>query len=223
MDEALRRHAVFPLVLSALLLVVFAITFTTTPESKLNWWLEVGPGVIGMVALAVSYRRFPMSRFVYLAVFLHILILVYGGFYTYAKAPLGELAKQWFGWHRNNYDKVGHFAFGFFPVFTLREIYLRKNLMQRGGWLIFTLLAVILGFAAFYEFIEWWAALAMDPAGGDTFLGTQGDIWDSQEDMLFALIGASVGLLTLTKLHDRSIAGVPTLRSGAVPAPAAAP
>ena len=101
-----------PLALSAVLMVIFGFTFFFTPESKLNWVLEVGPGLAGMVALAVTARRFPMSRFVYLAVFLHILVLVYGGFYTYAKAPLGEWIRQAFDLHRNNYDKVGHFSFG---------------------------------------------------------------------------------------------------------------
>ena len=212
MDEALKRHARLPLILAAVLLVIFAITIVTTPESKLNWLMEVGPGLFGIIALALTYRRLPLTHLVYVGVFLHVLILVYGGFYTYAKAPLGEWAKEVFGWHRNNYDKVGHFAFGFFPVFILREVYLGLGLMKRGGWLVFTLLSVILGFAAFYEFIEWWAALLLDPAGGDTFLGTQGDIWDAHKDMLFALIGAAVGLLLFSRLHDRAIARVPTPR-----------
>lgn len=194
-----------PLSLAALLLAVFAVTFVTTPESKLNWWLEVGPGVIGIVALASSFKRFPMSRFVYVCVFVHILILVYGGFYTYAKAPLGEWAKEAFGWQRNNYDKIGHFAFGFFPVFTLREVLLRKTGLVRGGWFVFVLISMILGFAAFYEFIEWWSALLLDPAGGDAFLGTQGDVWDAQSDMLWAGIGATVGLAALSRLHDASM------------------
>ena len=107
------------------MLVVFLVTFVTTPESKLNWWLEVGPGVIGMVALAATFKRFPMSRLIYVCVFVHVLILVYGGFYTYAKAPLGEWAKEAFGWHRNNYDKIGHFAQGFVPWLVAREILLR--------------------------------------------------------------------------------------------------
>lgn len=210
MNDAQKLHARLPLALAGATLAVFAVTFATTPESKLNWWLEVGPGVFGMVALALTYRRLPMSHFIYVCVFVHIAILVYGGFYTYAKAPLGEWAKEVFGWHRNNYDKVGHFAFGFFPVFVIREVYVRKGLMRAGGWLIFTLLGIVLGLAAFYEFIEWWAALLLDPAGGDAFLGTQGDIWDAQEDMLFALIGASVGLLTLSRVHDRSMAKAPS-------------
>src|SRR3954463_14403117 len=113
--------AKLPLGLAAVLGVVFAFTLLTTPEGKLNWLLEVGPGLIGVAALAIAFAKFPMSRFVYVGVFLHILILVYGGYYTYAKAPLGEWAREAFGFHRNHYDRLGHFAFGFFPVFTLRE------------------------------------------------------------------------------------------------------
>ena len=194
-----------PLALLSVLAVIFVLTFFTTPEGKLNWLLEVGPGLIGIAALAIAFPRFAMSRFVYVGVFLHILILVYGGYYTYAKAPLGLWAQQLFGLHRNHYDRLGHFAFGFFPVFTLREVLLRVTPLRRGGWLLFLLISTILGFAAFYEFIEWWSALLLDPAGGDKFLGSQGDIWDAQWDMLFAGIGATVGLLTLSRVHDRSM------------------
>lgn len=211
---ALASHARLPLGLGAALLVVFLATFFLSPGGKLEWWLEVGPGVIGMVALAVTYRRFPMSTLIYLCVFLHVLILVHGAWDTYARAPLGEWAKGAFGWTRNNYDKVGHFAFGFFPVLTLREVLLRKTKLERGAWLVFVLVSMILGFAAFYEFIEWWAALLLDPAGGDAFLGTQGDIWDAQSDMLWAGIGASVSLLVLSKRHDRSMAVTPSAAGG---------
>ena len=200
-----RAWAKLPLMLGGVLLIVFVATFFTTPAGKLNWWLEVGPGVIGMAALALTFKRFPMSRLIYVCVFVHILILVYGGYDTYAKAPLGEWAKEAFGWQRNNYDKVGHFAFGFFLVFTLREVLLRKTKLERGGWLVFVLVSMILGFAAFYEFIEWWGALALDPAGGDAFLGSQGDIWDAQKDMLWAGIGASLALLFFSRVHDASM------------------
>ena len=201
-----REGARLPLALSAVLLVIFAFTLFTTPEGKLNWLLEVGPGLVGMVALAVTYRRFPMTPMIYVMVFLHICVLVYGGFYTYAKAPLGEWAKGAFGWSRNNYDKVGHFAFGFFPVIILREVLLRRTKLERGGWLVFILISVIFGFAAVYELIEWAAALGLDPRGGDAFLGTQGDVWDAQSDMLFGGFGATAGLLVFSKVHDRALA-----------------
>lgn len=201
----MRTDQRLPLTLGAVLLVVFAVTFFTTPEGKLNWLLEVGPGLVGLVALAITWKRFPMTRLIYVAVFVHVLILVYGGFYTYAKAPLGEWAKDAFGWSRNNYDKVGHFAFGFFPVLVVREVLLRKTRLERDGWLTFILLNVIMGFAALYELFEWGAALVLDPAGGDAFLGTQGYVWDAQSDMFYAGVGATVGLLLFTRLHDREL------------------
>lgn len=194
-----------PELLLCVLLGVFHYTFFFTPESRLNWLLELGPGLIGCAVLIATYRSFRFSTFVYVCVFLHVLVLAYGGFYTYAKAPLGEWARHAFGWSRNNYDKVGHFAFGFFPVFTVKEIYLRKELMKSGGWLAFTAIAIIAGFAAVYELIEWAAALLLDPAGGDAFLGTQGDIWDPQQDMAFAILGATLGLLLFGRLHRRSM------------------
>ncbi|MDP2274895.1 MAG: DUF2238 domain-containing protein [Archangium sp.] len=200
-----REGATLPLALGAVMLLLFAATLFTSPEGKLNWLLEVGPGLVGMVALALTYRRFPMTPIIYVMVFVHICILVYGGFYTYAKAPLGEWAKLTFGWSRNNYDKIGHFAFGFFPVIILREVLLRRTKLERGGWLTFILINVIFGFAALYELFEWGAALALDPAGGDAFLGSQGYVWDAQSDMLYAGIGAAVGLLVFSRLHDRAM------------------
>lgn len=195
-----------PLALAAVLVCVFVPTCLLSPEGTLNWLLEVGPALAGMIALAATYRRFPMSRFVYVCVFLHALVLVYGGFYTYAKAPLGEWMRQAFHLQRNNYDKIGHFAFGFFPVFVLREVFLRATRLERGGWLAFILVMVVFGLAAVYELFEWAAAVILDPAGGDRFLGTQGDVWDAQSDMMWAGIGASVGLLLFRGLHDRSMA-----------------
>lgn len=201
----MRTDPRLPASLGAVLIVVFLLTFFTTPEGKLNWLLEVGPGLVGLIALAATWKRFPMTRLIYVAVFVHILILVYGGFYTYAKAPLGEWAKEAFGWSRNNYDKVGHFAFGFFPVFIVREVLLRRTKLERGGWLNFILINVIFGFAALYELFEWGAALALDPAGGDAFLGTQGYVWDAQSDMLYAGIGCVVALVLFSRLHDREL------------------
>ena len=199
------QEARLPLLLAVVILPIFVVTFIATPEGQLNWLLEVGPGLVGMIALAVCFKRFPMSRFIYICVFLHILILVYGGYYSYAKAPLGEWMKVWFGFSRNNYDKIGHFAFGFFPVFVLAEVLLRVTPLKRGGWLNFILIWVILGFGAGYELFEWGAAVTLDPGGGDKFLGTQGDVWDAQSDMLFAGIGAVVGMLTLSRVHARSM------------------
>lgn len=203
--EGTLAQARLPLALAAVLLLVLAGTFVTTPEGQLNWLMETGPGLAGMVALAVTYRRFPLSRLVYVGVFVHVLILAYGGFYTYAKAPLGEWMKVAFGFSRNNYDKLGHFAFGFFPLFILREVLLRVTPLKKGGWLNFILVNVVLGWAALYEFVEWWSAVLMDPEGGDKFLGTQGYVWDAQSDMFLAGVGAVVALWGFGWLHDRSM------------------
>lgn len=200
-----KELARLPLVLTGVLALVFIPTFLFTPEGRLNWALEVGPGIAGMVALAIAFPRFPMSRVVYVGVFVHLLILVYGGFYSYAKAPLGFWAQEAFGLARNHYDRVGHLALGFFPALTIREVLLRVTPLRLGGWLTFLVLSVVLAVGAFWELIEWWAALVLDPAGGDKFLGSQGDIWDAQWDMFLALVGAALSLATLGRLHLRSI------------------
>lgn len=199
------EHARLPLVLTGILVLVFIPTYLFTPEGRLNWSLEVGPGIAGMVAMAIAFRRFPFSRVVYVCVFLHMLILVYGGFYSYAKAPLGDWAMQAFGFSRNHYDRVGHLALGFFPALIVREVLLRVTPIKLGGWLTFLVLSVVLAVGAFWELIEWWAALLLDPAGGDKFLGSQGDIWDAQWDMFLALVGAAISLATLGRLHLASM------------------
>lgn len=200
-----KELARLPLVLTGVLVAIFIPTFLFTPEGRLNWSMEVGPGIAGMVALAIAFRRFPMSRFVYVCVFVHVLILVYGGYYSYAKAPLGDWAREAFGFQRNHYDRIGHLAFGFFPAFILKEVFLRATPLRRGGWLTFMVVGVVLGLAAFWELVEWWAALLLDPAGGDKFLGSQGDIWDAQWDMFLAGVGASVALAALGGLHLKSM------------------
>jgi putative membrane protein len=194
-----------PLQLFVVLAAILAFSLATTPEPRLNWFLEMAPALIGFVALFATYKQFPFSRWVYVGIFVHVLILAYGGHYTYAKNPLGNWAKDVFQMSRNNYDKIGHFAFGFFPVFTLREVLFGVTQLERNKWLNFILINVILGFAAIYEFIEWGSALAMDPSGGDAFLGTQGYVWDAQSDMLYAGIGACIGLLFFSNNHDASI------------------
>jgi putative membrane protein len=212
-----KELARLPLTLTAILLAIFVFTFFTTPEGKLNWMLEVGPGLFGIIALAIAFPRFPMSKFVYVAVFIHILILIYGGYYTYAKAPLGEWAREAFDFKRNHYDRIGHFSFGFFPIFIVSEVLQRQTPLRPGKWFTFITVSMILGFAAFYEFIEWWAALLLDPEGGDKFLGSQGDIWDAQWDMFLAGIGACVALALLGRVHQRSMQKVISSSSGATP------
>lgn len=200
-----REEARFPLVLAAVLTPILLLTLIFSPAGQLNWLLEVGPGLVGMAVLAATFRRFPMSRWVYVCVFLHVLVLTYGGFYTYALTPLGNWARDALGLMRNPYDRLGHFAQGFFPAFIIREVLLRRTPLRQGGWLNFLTGAVALAISASYELLEWWAALLLDPEGGDKFLGTQGDIWDAQWDMFLALCGATVAMAVFGRAHLRSV------------------
>jgi putative membrane protein len=195
-----------PLVLLSVVAVVCIATVVDPPAGRTNWLLEVGPGLAGIIVLIGLYRRFPMSHMVYFFVFLHMFILIYGGYYTYAETPLGNWAKEVFGFSRNHYDRVGHVALGVFPAFIIREVLLRNTPLRRGGWLYFIVISVVLAVAAFWELLEWWVTLLVASDVGSAFLGSQGDIWDAQWDMLLALIGAMVALPILSRLHDRSIA-----------------
>jgi putative membrane protein len=191
--------------LLAALAVVCVATGWAPPAGRLNWALEVGPGVAGVGVLVATHRRFPMSRLVHVGVFVHVLILVYGGYYTYANTPLGEWAKQTFGFARNHYDRVGHVALGFFPAFVIREVLLRRTPLQRGGWLFFLVVSVALAIGAFWELLEWWTTLVVAGDVGTAFLGSQGDVWDAQWDMFLALVGAAVALVVGSGAHDRAL------------------
>jgi putative membrane protein len=199
-------RARFPLFLLALLAPVLIATAIFCRAGFLNWLLEVGPALIGFVALAATFRRLPLSRFVYVCVFLHTLVLIYGGYYTYAATPLGNWAKETFHLARNHYDRVGHLALGFFPVFIIKEVLLRVTPLRRGGWFWFIVLGLVLGIAAFYELIEWWSTYLVASDVGQAFLGSQGDPWDAQWDMLLGLLGGAAGLGLLGRVHDRSMA-----------------
>lgn len=187
------------------------------PHDRLTWFLEVAPVLIGVPLILVFQRRFPLSTLLLVLVWLHCVVLIVGGRYTYALVPLGEWAREWFGWTRNNYDKLGHFAQGFAPAILAREILLRTSpLRDRGDgrpsrWLGFLVVSVCLGFSAFYELIEWWVALLSDEAA-EAFLGTQGYVWDTQSDIGWALFGALLALATLARWHDRSMARVAPAR-----------
>jgi putative membrane protein len=198
-----------PARLGVLLLLICAATLYDPPAGRTSWLLEVVPGLAYVGALGALHRRLPLSHFAYLCMFLHVLVLVYGGIYTYAGTPLGNWAKDAFGWDRNHYDRVGHLALGAFPVFVIQEILLRRTPLTRGGWLTFLVLSVVLAIAAFWELVEWWVALLVAPGVGQAFLGTQGDVWDAHWDMLLALVGASGALLVLGRAHERSMTRVP--------------
>jgi putative membrane protein len=201
-----RRNAWLPLLLLGILTPVLVLTFIYCKAGRLNWFLEVGPALIGFIVLALTYRKLPLSNFCYVCVFLHTLILIYGGYYTYAATPLGNWAKEAFNLSRNHYDRVGHLALGFFPAFIIREVLLRATPLRRGGWLNFLILSVVMAVAAFYELIEWWSTYLVASDVGQAFLGSQGDPWDAQWDMFLALVGGAAGLILLSRKHDQSMA-----------------
>jgi len=208
-NPALKEHARLPLALLAAFGVIALFTLWAPPAGRTSWWLEVGPGIAGIAVLIVIYRRLPLSHWVYVGVFIHVNILVYGGYYTYALTPLGNWVKEAFHLARNHYDRVGHVALGVFPSFITREVLLRCTPLTRGGWLYFLVLSVVLAVAAFWELLEWWVTLLVAGDVGQAFLGSQGDIWDAQWDMLLALLGAAVALPLGARYHDRSMARVP--------------
>lgn len=217
MTNRLPAYYRMPLVLLGIVVAASVATLIDPPAGRLNWLLEVAPGFIGIAVLVALYRRFPMSHMVYICVFLHMFILIYGGYYTYADTPLGNWAKAFFGLSRNHYDRVGHVALGVFPAFIIREVLLRKTPLQRGGWLYFLILSIVLAVAAFWELLEWWVALFVAPDVGSAFLGSQGDVWDAQWDMFLALVGASAALPLLSRLHDRSMKAMGSALDGLLP------
>jgi putative membrane protein len=178
------------------------------PHDRLTWFLEVAPILAGLPLLAATHGRFPLTTLAYTLVFFHALILIAGGHSTYALNPLGEWAKEAWGLARNPYDRLGHFAQGFVPAILAREILLRTTKLERGKMLFFLVLSVCLFISAFYEFIEWWSALLLGQSA-EAFLGTQGDVWDTQWDLFLAFVGAIAAQLTLTRLHDAQLARVP--------------
>ena len=169
-----------------------------------TWVMEVFPIFIAVPVLLATARRFPLTPLAYRLIFVHALILMVGGHYTYAKVPLGFWMRDVFHLARNNYDRIGHFAQGFVPAIIAREIYLRRTPLTRGAWLFFIVTCTCLAISACYEFIEWGAAIAGGSAA-DAFLGTQGDMWDTQWDMFTALWGAIVAQLLLARVHDRQL------------------
>jgi len=180
------------------------------PFDRVTWWLEVAPVLIGAPLLIATFRSFRLSPLLYRLLFLHAVILMVGGHYTYARVPIGFWAQDLFDLSRNHYDRIGHIAQGFIPAILAREILLRRSPLRRGKWLFVLVVSVCLAFSAFYELTEWWAAL-IGGASADSFLGTQGDIWDTQWDMFLALLGAISAQLLLGRVHDRSMAGVTTV------------
>jgi len=166
--------------------------------------MEVIPALVGLVILVATRERFPLTSLCYFLILVHAIILMVGGHYTYAEVPIGDWLQEFTGGERNNYDKLGHLAQGFIPAIIAREVMIRNRVVAVRGWLGILVVSMVLAFSAFYELIEWWAAL-LSAEAAESFLGTQGYVWDTQSDMLWALCGAVLSLILLSGLHDRQI------------------
>lgn len=188
------------LILTILLLIWSGIN----PKEYFTWFLEVMPAVIGMLVLVFTYNKFRFTNLVYVLIFIHLAILIIGGHYTYAEVPLFDWIRDTFGQSRNNYDKLGHFVQGFVPAMIAREILLRNQTVNGRKWLNFIIVSICIAISAVYELIEWLVAV-LTAEGSDSFLGTQGYVWDTQSDILFATIGAILALLLLSGVHDKSL------------------
>jgi putative membrane protein len=189
--------------LVALVLVVL-VWSGIRPHDRFTWFMEVFPVLLGLPAVLLTHRRFPLTSLLWILLALHACILMLGGKYTYAEVPLGNWARDAFGMARNHYDRVGHFAQGFVPAILAREILWRRSPLRGSRWLPFVVVSICLAFSACYEFLEWWTALATGE-GATAFLGTQGDPWDTQWDMFLALVGATTAMVTLSGLHERQL------------------
>jgi putative membrane protein len=203
------------LIILALIVATALIASGISPADRLTWWMEVAPVLIAAPLLAATWRRFPLTPMLYVLIAFHSLVLILGARYTYSHVPLGFWIQDLLELARNPYDKIGHLVQGFVPALIAREILLRGGFVNGRRMLAFLVVCIALAISASYELIEWWAALLMGQ-GAHEFLGTQGDEWDAQADMFFALIGAVLALLTLGRLHDRQIAALEAERSNRV-------
>ncbi len=174
------------------------------PAERVTWILEAAPVALAVPLLLATRRRFPLTPLSYRLISAHALILLIGAHYTYAQVPMGFWAQDVFELSRNHYDRLGHLAQGFVPAILAREVFLRTTPLVPGGWLFFIVCCFCLAFSAFYEMLEWWAALIGGEAA-DSFLATQGDVWDTQWDMFLALIGSVLAQLVFSKVHDRQL------------------
>ena len=207
-----------PLLLTLLAGTILALAISGwRPYDRLTWLMEVAPVLIALPLLIGTRERYPLTTLLYVLIFLHGLVLIGGGTYTYARVPAGYWVQEWFGLARNPYDKLGHFMQGFVPALIAREVLLRGEFVRGRRMAAFLCVCVALAISAVYELIEWWAALALGQ-GADEFLGTQGDQWDTQSDMFLALIGSTVAIATLSRVHDRQLAELGAIRAPGVAA-----
>lgn len=200
-DEKQRPRLILAVWLAVAVIFVWS---AIRPHDYFTWLLEVIPAIVGAVVLAATRRRFRFTTLLYILIALHMIILMVGGHYTYAEVPIGNWVRDYFGLGRNHYDRVGHFAQGFVPAMIAREVLLRLKVLKRGKWLFVLVVSVCLAISALYELVEWTVS-ELTGSAGDAFLGTQGDVFDTQKDMAMALIGAVVALFTLSKLHDKQL------------------
>ena len=196
-----------PLTIHIILFFTTLILSAIHPKEYFTWFLEVIPALIGFAVLAATYKRFTFTNFTYGFILLHCIILFIGGHYTYAEVPLFDWIKDTFHQSRNNYDKVGHFMQGFVPAMIIRELFIRKKVIANRAFFNFIIVAICLAISAAYEWIEWGVSLCTGD-GGDAFLGTQGYVWDTQSDMLFATIGAVVMVALFSRRQDKAIEGL---------------
>lgn len=201
-----------PILVLLLIVVVVFVWSAIRPHDYFTWFLEVFPAIIGVGVLAATYRNFRFTTVVYILIGAHAIVLMIGGHYTYAEVPLFNWIRDELVLNRNHYDRVGHFAQGFVPALIAREVLLRKSPLRRGRWLFFIVVSICLAFSALYELFEWGVSEATGSAG-DAFLGTQGDVFDTQKDMAMALVGGITSLLLLSRLHDRQLSRLVSRRS----------
>jgi putative membrane protein len=174
------------------------------PHDYPTWWLETIPALVALLLLIFTRKRFPLTSLAYWLILVHAVILMVGGHYTYAEVPLGDWVRDLTDGTRNNYDKLGHLAQGFIPAIIAREILVRNGVVVVRGWLSFIIVCICLAVSAFYELVEWWVAL-LSAEAADSFLGTQGYVWDTQSDMFLAMVGAILALVMFSRLHDRQM------------------
>jgi putative membrane protein len=190
----------------ALLIIFFVVLAWSAigPHDYFTWLLEVFPALIGLALVLATRRRFPLTPLLCVLLLVHAVILMIGGHYTYAEVPLGFWIRDAFGFTRNHYDRIGHFAQGFVPAIAAREVLIRMRVVRGRGWLFTIVVCICLAISAAYELLEW-SVSAATGSKGDAFLGTQGDVWDTQKDMALALIGSIVGQVTMARVHERQV------------------
>lgn len=202
------RSSPFPFSLFPLLVVLAVLAWSgIRPHDYFTWFLEVAPILIGLPIILATRKRFPLTPLAYALLAIHACILAVGGHYTYAEVPAGFWFRDLMGWSRNPYDRLGHLAQGFIPAIVAREILIRTSPLRPGKWLTFLVICFCMALSSFYELVEWWTAASTGTAA-EAFLGTQGDQWDTQWDMMLAMIGAILSLTLLSRLHDRLLARI---------------